>query len=300
MKKKMTVLSVIIAVIAVSMSGCSGGDRSTIRVGSKQFTENIMVGEMLALLVENNTDLEVERKLNMGGTLVNFEACKNGEIDTYLEYTGTGMNAELKIDIIQDPDEGYRVVKEEFEKQFGITWMDPIGLNNTFVLAVSEDVYNKYKVETCSDLVAISNELVFGAEHEFFGDREDGYEFLVKAYNYNFKDAKQLETVLRYQAIGRGDIDVVDAFATDGQIKQYNLHVLQDDKNFFPPYYAAPVVNMKTLEKHPELAEVLNMLSGLLDDETMVDLNYQVDVEKKDYEDVAKQFLLDKGLIKQQ
>lgn len=294
--KSMTILLVVMALaLSFTLTGCWGGDAITI--GSKDFSENITLGEMFAQLIEAHTDLKVNRKLNMGGTFVCFEAIKNGDIDIYPEYTGTGLTAQLKMDVISDPDEAYQVVAAEFDRRFGVKWLEPLGLNNTYTLAVTDAVYRKYGIETYSDLVKVSKNLVFGAEHEFF-DRQDGYDGLVAAYGFTFKgEPKKMNASLKYQAIGNGDIDVTDAFATDGPIKQYNLKVLKDDKGFFPPYYAAPIIRKDTLEDHPELEEVLNQLAGLVDDPTMTELNYQVDVEGKDVEAVVKEFLQSKGLL---
>ncbi|HHU04857.1 MAG TPA: glycine/betaine ABC transporter substrate-binding protein [Clostridiales bacterium] len=285
----------LILALSVAFTGCSSSD--TITVGSKDFTENTVLGEIFAQLIEAKTNLKVNRKLNMGGTFVNFEAIKNGQIDIYPEYTGTALTAQLKMDVINDPDETYRIVSEEFDKQFNIKWMKPLGLNNTYTLAVTNEVYEQYGVETFSDLAAISENLIFGAEHEFF-DRQDGFDGLVETYGMKFKgDPKKMNVSLKYQAIGNGEIDVTDAFATDGQIMQYNLKILKDDKNFFPPYYAAPIIRKEVLDKHPELEDVLNSLAGLIDDATMTELNYKVDVENQDIKAVAKEFLKDNGLI---
>jgi len=296
MRMKKTMLAFgLIFVLSFTLMGCSKDDK--VVIGSKDFSENVVVGEMLAQLIENHTDLKVERKLNMGGTFVCFEAIKNGDIDIYPEYTGTGLTAQLKMDVITNPDEAYQVVSDEFNKQFDIKWMQPFGFNNTYTLAVSNDVYEKYGIETFSDLAKVSDQLVFGAEHEFF-DRQDGYDGLIEKYGIEFKgEPKKMNVSLKYQAIGNGDMDVTDAFATDGPIMKYNLKVLKDDKGFFPPYYAAPIVRNETLKAHPELEEVLNMLAGRIDDATMTELNYKIDVEGQDIETVAKDFLQKEGLL---
>lgn len=290
-----TWVAVLVLLLISALAGCSSSN--TITIGSKDFSENIVLGEMFAQLIEAKTDLKVVRKLNMGGTFVNFEAIKNGQIDLYPEYTGTALTAQLKMDVINDADETYRIVSEEFEKQFNIKWLKPLGFNNTYTLAVTNEVFEKYGVETFSELAAISENLIFGAEHEFF-DRQDGYDGLVEIYGMKFKgEPKKMNVSLKYQAMGSGDIDVTDAFATDGQIKQFNLKILKDDKNFFPPYYAAPIIRMEVLEKYPELEEILNSLSGLIDDETMMEINYKIDVENQDVKKVATDFLKEKGLI---
>ena len=292
---KKILLALLVASLLAVFAGCS--QQKSVTIGSKDFGENIVLGEMLAQLIEAKTDIKVNRKLNMGGTFVNFEALQKGDIDIYPEYTGTGLTAQLKMDVIPDPDEAYKTVSEEFQKQFKITWLEPFGFNNTYTLAVTDAVYQQYGVETYSDLAAVAGELVFGAEHEFF-NRQDGFDGLVALYGITFKgEPKKMNVSLKYQAIGSGDMDVTDAFATDGPIRQYNLKVLKDDKNFFPPYYAAPIIRTQTLEKYPELKDILNSLSGLLDDAAMTELNYKIDVEGQEAEAVAKEFLTAKGLL---
>lgn len=293
--KVIALATVLLLLPSVVLTGCSSSN--TVTVGSKDFSENIVLGEIFAQLIEAKTDLKVIRKLNMGGTFVNFEAIKNGQIDLYPEYTGTALTAQLKMDVITDADETYRIVSEEFDKQFNIKWLKPLGFNNTYTLAVTNEIFETYRIETFSDLAAISENLVFGAEHEFF-DRQDGFDGLVKTYGMKFKgEPKKMNVSLKYPAMGSGDIDVTDAFATDGQIKQYNLKVLKDDKNFFPPYYAAPIIRKEVLEKYPELEQILNSLEGLIDDETMMEMNYKIDVDNQDIKKVAEDFLREKGLI---
>ncbi|MPM85776.1 Glycine betaine/carnitine/choline-binding protein OpuCC [bioreactor metagenome] len=283
------------AALLAALGGCSG--KKSVTIGSKDFSENIVLGEIFAQLIEAKTDLKVERKLNMGGTFVCFEAIKNGDIDIYPEYTGTGLTAQLKLDVLSDADETYRIVSKEFDEQFGITWLKPLGFNNTYALAVTNEVYEQYGIETYSDLAAISENLVFGAEHEFF-DRQDGFDGLVETYDMSFKgEPRKMNVSLKYQAIANGDMDVTDAFSTDGPILQYNLKVLVDDKNFFPPYYAAPIIRNDTLKENPKLEEVLNLLAGVLDDAAMTELNYQVDVQGLAVETVAAEFLKAQGLV---
>ena len=298
MHKKRTKITIVLTLALAAIlffTGCAKND--SITIGSKDFGENIVIAEMLSQLVETHTDLKVNRKLNLGGTFVNFNAIKNNQIDLYPEYTGTGLTAHLKMDVVNDPDESYRIVSEEFVKQWDIVWLEPFGFNNTYTLAVTPEVYEKYGVETYSDMIPYAGEMVFGAEHEFF-DRQDGFDGLVEMYGLYFKgEPMKLNASLKYQAIGRGDMDVTDAFATDGPIKQYNLKILEDDLGFFPPYHAAPIVRKEVLDKHPELKSVLNMLAGKLDDATMTELNYLVDVEGKAVEQVAKEFLTSLNLV---
>lgn len=293
LKKRIAPLLALL-VLLPALAACSKKD--SIVIGSKDFTENKILAEMMAQMVESNTDLNVTRKINMGGTFVCFEAIKKGEIDLYPEYTGTGLTAQLKLPVESDPDKVYQTVSEEFEKQFQITWLTPVGLNNTYALAMPEDLAEQNNIESISDLSSVSSRFVFGGEHEFF-DREDGYDGLIDAYGLEFKDTAKMDASLKYQAIGAGKMQITDAFTTDGQLKALNLKVLKDNKGFFPPYYAAPIVRDETLQEHPELKDVLDSLGGKIIDETMQDLNYQVDHEKKSVEEVASSFLKENGLV---
>lgn len=298
LKRKSAIAIAIICLVLVAaiLSGCSGNN-TTIVVGSKNFTENIILGEIIAQIIEGKTDLKVERKLNMGGTFVCFEALKKGDIDVYADYTGTGLTAQLKMDVINDADKVYEIVQKEFNERFKLKWLMPYGFNNTYAVAVGEDFAKANNINTVSDLAPFSKDLVFGGEHEFF-NRQDGYEGMAAAYGLQFKDQVSMETALKYQAMGEKKMDVTDAFATDGQLITYKLKILADDKNFFPPYYAAPVIRMDTLKKNPQLESVLNELGNKISDEEMQQMNYQVETEKKAIEAVASEFLKSKGVIK--
>lgn len=295
MRKKTLSLLALILVFGLMLTGCNKGTGKVI-IGSKDYSENILIGEILAQLIEGKTDIKVERKLNMGGTFICFEAIKKNDISIYPEYTGTALTAQLKMDVIIDPDEAYNVVKDEFDKQFDVKWLEPLGFNNTYAIAVTSDIAKENKLETCSDLIGVSQKLVFGAEHEFF-NRQDGFDGLIETYGIEFKKIAKMNVSLKYQAIGEGQIDATDVFTTDGQIKQYDLKILEDDKNFFPPYYCAPIVRNDVLANNPGLEETLNMLSGQITEADMTDLNFKVDVEQKDIAAVAKEFLVSKGLI---
>lgn len=284
-----------LALLVTTLVGCGKTDK--VIIGSKDFTENKILAEMMAQMIEKNTDIKVERKINMGGTFVCFEALKKGNIDLYPEYTGTGLTAQLKLPVETDPDKVYKKVSEEFEKQFQITWLKPVGFNNTYALAMPKDMAQKEGIASISDLAPKSGSYVFGGEHEFF-NREDGYSGLIKTYGLTFKDTAKMDASLKYQAIGQGKMQVTDAFTTDGQLKALDLFVLKDDKNFFPPYYAAPIIRDDTLEKYPQLKDLLNQLGGVISDETMQDLNYKVDDQKQSVESVASEFLKENGLIK--
>ncbi len=296
--RKHLALILVVGLMVALVSGCGGDAKQSgkITVGSKNFTENIVVGEILAQMIENHTDLKVERKLNLGGTLVAWQALKKGDLDVYPDYTGTGLMAILKKDVMYDPDEVYDVVQKEYNEKYQIKWLEPLGFNNTYTTAVPREMAEQYNLKKTSDLKPYAKDLIFCAEQEFF-NRDDGYKCFIKTYDLKFKDTKAIETNLKYEAIGAKKVDVVDAFSTDGELITYNLVILEDDKGFFPPYYCAPVVRMDTLQKYPELEEVLNLLAGKISDSDMQQLNYQVKEQKKDAAQVAKDFLQEKGLV---
>ncbi|QGU93979.1 ABC transporter permease subunit [Clostridium bovifaecis] len=289
------------AAIVISIIGGIGykaySNNKEFVVGSKNFTEQIILGNMFATLVEENTDLNVKRTgLNLGGSSVAWEALKSGDIDMYVEYTGTGLVNIMQQSVVSNPKEAYDIVKEHFNKEYDITWLDTLGFNNTYVLAVRQDTAKQYNLKKISDLKIGEKNFIFGPTMEFT-DREDGYLGMQDIYHIKFDTVKPVDGGLRYTAISNKESDVIDAFATDGLLKAYNLVTLEDDKNIFPPYNAAPIVRNDTLKKYPELKELLNKLSGQIDDETMRELNYKVDKLGEDPRTVADEFLKEKGLI---
>lgn len=270
----------------------------TIAVGSKDFTEQFIVSEMYAQILEN-AGFSVERKLNLGGTPIAHEAILNGDIDLYPEYTSTGLLTVLKLSPIQDAQEIYTTVKEQYEEQFELTWLEPSPFNNTQALAVTQETADAYDLRTYSDLSEKAPELILGGPAEFL-EREDGIKGLQEAYGgFEFKEIIQLGTgSLRYQALMDEQIDVVVAFGTDGAIEGNDLVVLDDDQIFYPIYNIAPVVRMASLEEFPQISELLNELAPLLTDDVMSGLNWQVDgPEGREPADVAREFLLENDLI---
>lgn len=297
-KRVLVIATALVVVIIVGTVGCRiYGKKDTIVIGSKNFSEQLILGNILADLIEQNTDLEVERKLNLGGSSVVWEAVKSGNVDAYVEYTGTGLVSIMQRQSITDADKAYNIVKEYFYKEYNVEWLEPLGFNNTYVLAVREDTAKKYNLKTTSDLAKVSDELILGCTMEF-SDRDDGYKGLKNIYNINFKSLKPVDGGLRYTAVNNKESDVIDAFSTDGLLKTFNLKTLEDDKKFFPPYYAVPIIRKDTLEKYPELKNVLNKLAGQISEETMRELNYKVDKLGEEPGKVANEFLKEKGLIK--
>lgn len=265
-------------------------------VGSKGFTEQVILGNMVSLLLESN-GFKVDRKIGLGGTVICHEALVRGDISVYVEYTGTGLTVILKKSVLKDPEEVYQVVRKDYEDKFKLAWLKPWGFNNTYCIVMRKADADRLKVKKISDLKPLAGDLVFGGTIEFLA-RPDGVPGLVKHYELKFKDLKGMDPGLVYKAIAENQVNVISGFATDGRIPAFNLVVLEDDLKFFPPYFAAPVVRTDLLTRAPKVAEVLNRLAGKISDDAMAALNYAVDGKKQDAEAVAKDFLKSQGLVK--
>ena len=292
-----------IAALTLSMlAACGAGDTgagsgATIKIGSKNFTEEFILGELYAQLLETN-GFKVERKLNLGATPIAHQALVNKEIDLYPEYTSTGLLEVLKAPQQTDRQAIFNTVKSEYEKQFQLTWLEPAPFNNTNTFAMKKERAEALGIKTYSDLARNAGELVLGGPPEFL-EREDTKNLFETYGGFPFKEVRQLDPGLRYQALLDGQVDVVVAFGTDGQIGGYDLLVLQDDKNFYPPYQVAPVIRQDTLQANPRIGEILNSLAPKLDDTTMAKLNWMVDgPDKKEPAAVARQFLTEQGMLK--
>ncbi len=279
------------------LAGCGGGKSEPITIGSKDFTEQYIVGEMYALLLEQ-AGFTVERKFGLAGTPVAHAALVNGEIDLYPEYTGTGLLTVLKLPLEKNPQVVYDLVAKGYKEQFNLVWLDPAPMNNTQALAVTQEVSQMYGLMTISDMAARADQLTLVGPPEF-DQREDGIPGLQKVYgDFQLKAYLPVEKGLRYKALIEGDAEVTVAFGTDGEISAYNLVVLKDDKGMFPPYQIAPVVRGELLEKYPEITDALNQLASLLSDATMQRLNNEVSGKQREPLEVAQEFLQQEGLLK--
>ena len=276
--------------------GAPGGERGIVRIGAKNFTEQLILGEMMAQLIEAHTDLKVERRFNLGGTMICHGALTSGEIDIYAEYTGTALTAILKLPVIADPEQAYETVDHKYRELFGAGWLGPFGFNNTYAITVRKTDAASLHLKTISDLAEISERLSAGFTAEF-SERPDGYPGLVKTYGLRFQEVRDLDPAIMYQAIASHEVDVICAFATDGRIAAFKLEPLQDSRGFFPPYQAAPVVRLEVLRAHPEIRKALQMLAGRLDESTMQRLNFEVDENKQQPREVAREFLEGRGLL---
>ena len=275
----------------------AAGAHNVIRIGSKNFTEQLLLGELMAQLIEEQTDLTVDRRLNLGGTMICHEALVAGEIDLYAEYTGTGLVTVLKRPSDSDPDKVLRVVRQEYEKQFQLTWLDGFGFNNTYALTVRQSDARRNGWETVSDLATSADSLRAGFTAEF-AERPDGYPGVRQAYRLDFADVYDLEPSLMYEAVAGSEVDVICAFSTAGRIRAYDLQPLVDDRRFFPPYDAAPVIRADVLAKNPKLRDVFSRLAGTLTEETMQRLNHEVDGQGRPVEAVVRDFLRENQRLK--
>lgn len=297
-KKKYLVTTVIIALVLIIITTISINRRSssTIHIATKPMTEQYILGEMLSILIEKNTDLNVELTQGVGGGTSNIQpAMEKGEFDIYPEYTGTGWNMVLKRSDSYTEDM-FNELQNGYENNYGMEWKGMYGFSNSYALAVRKDIAIKYGVKNISDLKAIASELTFGAEYDFY-EREDGYNPLCDIYGLKFKNTVDLDIGLKYQAINNNKIDVMPIFTTDGQYSVSDIVVLNDDKQFYPSYECGNVVRMETLKKYPELTKVFDMVEHILTDKEMAKLNYEVEKDGLEPEEVAKRFLKEKGLI---
>ena len=290
----------LIVVIVVSLVGrgiYKKSDSKTINIATKPMTEQYIIGSILKQTIEDKTDLNVNIIQGVGGGTSNImPGMENKEFDMYPEYTSTGWNMVLKHDGVYD-ESMYEELQKEYLENYNFIWTGNFGFNDSYGLAVKRDIAEKYNLKTYSDLAKVSDNLIFGAEYDFY-ERPDGYDSFAETYGFKFKSTVDLDIGLKYSAINEGKVDVINIFTTDGQLSVSDVVVLEDDKKFFSSAMAVMVVRAEILEEYPELEDVLNSLEGILDDSTMANLNYQVETEGKSPEDVAKDFILEKGIIK--
>lgn len=290
---KRTVLIILTAVLVLGMlfsfTGCKSSDQTIIRVGSKDFTENLIVAEIYALALED-AGYKVERKLIIAGSVVHT-SITSGEIDLYPEYTGTGLLAILQLPMNSDPDIVYQTVKDAYAEQFKITWLDSTDVNDRNGLAIRTEVAREYNIYTMSDLQREAEHIRVCSQGEF-EYREDGIPGLTKVYGpFNFASINVYDNGIKYQILEQGKADLCPGYSTDAQlVDTEKFTYLEDDKGFWPPYYLAPIVRSEVLEANPEIAAILNAVSAKLNTETMVALNAKVDIDHMEYDEVAKEF----------
>ncbi len=305
-KKNRTRQKIVLAIVAVLLVALLGNaafnsiagnkKEKRITIGGMDFTEQFTLAYMYKDYIEAHTDIKVDTETNLGGSQVVRAALKKKEIDMFIDYTGTIYVEVLHNTPIPDMDKVYQVCKDEMYKQNKFILLNQAGFNNTYTLATTKEKSKELGLTKLSDLKRLSDNLVSGTTLQFL-NREDCMYGLTKKYGIKFKDSKGLDGSLRYTALENDEVDVIDAFATDGLLKKFDLVVLEDDLNFFAPYYGVPVLTEEILEKYPELEDVCNELSSKLDSETMAELNYLVDEKGEEPEDVAREFLEENDLI---
>ena len=286
----------LILTVFGTLSFFRGLGASRIAVGSKDFTEQIILGELLAQTIEANTGLQVERRFDLGGNLAH-QALLAGEIDAYVEYTGTALLAILKSPPVKDPREVYRQVKSAYAKQFSCEWTEPLGFNNTFAILVRSDEARRHSLKTISDAAKLSSKWRAGFGQDFMS-RSDGYPGFARTYGFHFEEIREMDLSLTYRALAEKQVDLIAGNSTDGLISRYRLVQLEDDLHYFPPYDAVPVVRQAALQQHPDLREAFRQLGGILNVEEMRRLNYAIDGEHRQTKDVVREFLAHKKIVK--
>lgn len=293
MKKRIAFL----LVVCMALILCACGKKEPVKIASKPMTEQYILTEIIAQLIEAETDYEVEITKGVGGGTTNIHpALVKGEFDLYPEYTRAAwLNVLKKEEMEKDDEKLYQQLLAEYDA-LGLTWTGLYGFSNTYGLAVRGDTAQQYGLSTYSDLAAASGELIFGGNPDYI-ELETGYSRLCEAYQMQFKDTKQMEIALKYEALKNKEVDVINAFTTDAQLAANDLVLLTDDNGFFETFDAGTVVRKEALEKYPEIKAVLEKLNGLITEEEMQRMNYEVEVNGEEDQEVARQFLEEKGLL---
>ncbi len=290
-------VSVLVASVVLSLSSCAPSHSDRIVISSKNFTESLILGELMAQEIEAHTSLKVERRFYLAGTYICHQGMLAGRIDIYPEYTGTALTAILKQKPESDRTQVYQRVNSEYEKRLGLTLGPAFGFNDTFAMEIRGQEARRLNLKTLSQAAAYAPRWRAGFGYEFM-ERPDGYKGLVAAYGLHFAEAPRIMDLgLLARALHEGQIDLAAGNTTDGLIPALDLFVLEDDRHYFPPYEAVPVVRRQTLEQHPEVARVLAEFAGKISDQEMQQMNYAVDGQHRDVKEVAREFLRKKQLL---
>lgn len=277
--------------LVAGAAGCGKNnamDKGKIRVGMKNFTENLIVGEIYALALED-AGYKVERVPNIASSVIHTSIINN-EIDIYPEYTGTGLLSVLKMNVMTDSEKVYQTVKEAYKKQFNIVWLNYSTANDGQGIVIRTDVAQKYGIKTISDLQVHAKEIRFASQGEF-DQREDGIPGLSKVYGpLQWKSTKVYDNGLKYSVMENDEADAAPAYTTEGQLLNKKFTLLEDDKHVWPPYNMVPIVRQAILDAHSDIAETLNKVSASLTTEKLTKLNAAVDLDKREYEEVAKEY----------
>jgi len=291
-----TVRGLIVIATALVIPSCAPSRVDRIVIGSKNFTESLILGELFAQQIESHTRLKVERRFYLAGTYICQQAILAGRVDLYPEYTGTALTAILKEPANSDKGTVYQRVKSEYERRFRLTLGPSLGFNDTFAMEIRGEDARRLNLKTLSQAAAFAARWRAGFGYEFM-ERPDGYRGLAATYGLHFAEPPRvMDLGLLARALQNHQIDLAAGNATDGLIPALDLFALEDDKHYFPPYEAVPVIRMQTLQEHPEISQLITDLAGKISDEEMQRLNYAVDGQHRDAKDVVHEFLRSKML----
>ena len=297
MKIRHSGLASLALTVALLLPSCSPSHTDRIVIGSKNFTESFILGELFAQQIEAHTKLKVERRFYLAGTYICQQAILAGRIDVYPEYTGTALTAILKQNAGHDQQEVYQRVKSEYEQRFGLTLGPALGFNDTFAMEIRGDDARRLNLKTLSQASAFAPKWKAGFGYEFM-ERPDGYRGLAQTYGLHFAEQPRvMDLGLLARALRDHQIDLAAGNATDGLIPALDLFVLEDDRHYFPPYEAVPILREQTLQEHPEVGSVLAELAGKISDEQMQQMNFAVDGQHRDAKEVVQEFLKRQRLI---
>ena len=297
MRLRLRLVMAALAAIVIVCTSCQSSRRDRIVVGSKNFTESFVLGELIAQQIEAHTSLKVERRFYLAGTYICQQAILAGRVDVYPEYTGTALTAILKQQATSDRAQVYERVKSEYERRFGLTLGPSLGFNDTFAMEIRGEDARRLNIRTLSEAAKYAPQWRAGFGYEFM-ERPDGYPGLAKAYGLRFAEQpRTMDFGLLARALKDHQIDLAAGNATDGLIPALDLVALEDDRHYFPPYEAVPVIRQQTVEEHPEVARTLADLSGKISDGEMQQMNFAVDGKHRDTQDVVREFLKQKRLI---
>lgn len=302
MRKKMrlilTTMMTVLIISGCSLPGLSGPSENTIQIGALGTSESEIMAEMLSLMIERETDLNTELVTHLGSSIVQHQGMATGGLDlTATRYTGTDLAGALGLDPVKDPDKAMDIVQTEFDDQFNQTWAQSYGFENSYTLAVTQDFAEENGLETISDLEPYADDLRFGVDNAWINREGDGYNGFIETY-YEFGDVFPMNIGLVYQAAASGHMDAVLAYSSDGRIQEFDLKVLEDDLQFFPPYDTSPVIQNEVLEEHPEIGSILDRLSGTISTEKMQELNNKADARLENPGKIAEEFLEENNYFK--
>jgi len=299
-------LMLMFALVSAAAAGCSSAAAPApapktappreIVLSQQTWTESQILGSLFRILLEEKGNFKV-KVTDLESFMLQWTAFRAGEIDILPAYTSTGYMTVLKDTGLRNPDEVYKYVKEEFQRQFNAVWLDRLGFYNNYDLAVLPEIARQYNLKTYSDLAKVTKKLVIVADVNFF-ERPDCYPLLNKVYGMEFKSAKTLAVELKYTTMANKQADIVNCYTTDAKIDELGLVVLEDDKHAFPPYDAAPLIRGEVLKTYPEIADLFASVSGRLTNQKMREMNRKVDVLKQEPDAVAREFLVKEGLLK--